>query len=122
MVNGGFFFQTPLEDDLESCPRHNSMIKCLNRSNRLYYYPDQCEVLSNGSLLIHDLGWSERGQYECLAYDDLGRFQSTFMNVTLEMDFRHNLYYLSLVYAVTTAGGFLLLTLLFKLIHFLLHK
>ena len=78
--------------------------------------------MSNGSLLIDDIGWSERGQYECLAYDDLGRFQSTFMNVTLEMDFRHNLYYLSLVYAVTTAGGFLLLTLLFKLIHFLLHK
>ena len=68
------------------------------------------------------LGWSERGKYECLSYDGLGRFQSTFVEIKLVDEFRTSLYYLSLVYAVSTAGGFLLLTLLFKLIHFLLHK
>ena len=57
-----------------------------------------------------------------LAYDDLGRFQSLFFNVSLELDFRSRLYYVSLVYAVLTAGGFLLLTLFFKLIFWVTHK
>ena len=59
---------------------------------------------------------------ECLAYDELGRFKSVFTNVLLEPRYRTNLYYLSLVWGFSTAGGFLLLTLFFKLIHFVLHK
>ena len=98
------------------------MIKCLARSGRLYFSPDQSEILSNGSLFIKEMGWVARGQYECLAYDDLGRFQSLFFNVSLELDFRSRLYYVSLVYAVLTAGGFLLLTLFFKFIFWVTHK
>ena len=112
--------QTPLEDSLENCPRHDAMIKCLTKSRRLFFDTQQSTVLSNGSLYIDELGWSERGKYECLSYDGLGRFQSTFVEIQLVDDFRTSLYYLSLIYAVATAGGFLLLTLLFKMIHFLL--
>ena len=79
-------------------------------------------MFENGTLEVQNFGWVDRGRYECLAYDDLGRFKSTFTTVALVSDFRTNLYYVSLIYGFATAGGFLLLTLLFKLIHFLLHK
>ena len=98
------------------------MIKCLTQSNRIFFDPEPLIVLSNGSLYIEELGWSERGKYECLSYDGLGRFQSTFVEIQLVDEFRTSFYYLSLLWAVVAAGGFLLLTLLFKLIHFLLFK
>jgi len=49
-------FQTPLEDSLENCPRHDAMIKCLTRSRRLFFDAEQLIVLSNGSLYIEELG------------------------------------------------------------------
>ena len=59
-------FQTPSQESSDTCPRHDDMIKCLARSGRLYFSPDQSEILSNGSLFIQEMGWVARGQYECL--------------------------------------------------------
>ena len=130
-----------------NCSRQDVIVedKCLKLMFRIYSRYEKSQIAENGSLTINDFGWSDRGiiydffpiffflifffsfsfiigKYECLAYDNLGRFQSVFTNVLLEPQYRTNLYYLSLVWGFATAGGFLLLTLFFKLIHFLLHK
>lgn len=112
------------EVDNVDCPRRDRIVgdKCVESTSRLYLLNNQIEVLGNGSLSISDLGWSDRGLYECVAYDKLGQFESVYAEVILEDDYRANLYYLSLVYGFATAGGFLLITLFVKLIHFVLHK
>ena len=111
--------------DENFCRRNNKIIqeKCFNYMFRIFLDNDEyVQVLPNGTLQIRNFGWLDRGNYECLAYDELARFTSSFTQAHLEPTFRQNLYYLSLVYGFATAGGFLLITLLFKLIHFLLLK
>ena len=81
------------------------------------------QVIDNGSLVVRDFGWSDRGRYECLASDSRsGLYARSNQVVFLDGEYRQDLYNVSLVYGFATAGGFLLLTLLFKLVHFLLHK
>ena len=96
--------------------------RCLSKMSRIFSEKVGLYMTPNGSLIIEHFGWSNRGIYECLAYSDLLVFQSTAVKIVLNQTYRENLYYVSLIYGFATAGGFLLLTLLFKLIHFLLHK
>ena len=83
---------------------------------------DHLEVLSNGSLFIDFFGWGDRGYYQCLVLDraDNSSRVSRPFYVSLEHEFRNHVYYFSTLYAVTAAVGFLLLTLLYKLVYFLL--
>ena len=90
--------------------------------SRIFIENDKVKMASNGSLEIGDLGWSDRGTYEYLSYNDLVVFQSTDIDIVLDLTYRQSLYYVSLIYGFATAGGFLLITLFFKLIHFILHK
>lgn len=83
---------------------------------------DHLEVLANGSLRIDFIGWGDRGYYQCLALnraDNSSRTSPRFY-VSLQHHFRNHVYYFSTMYAVTAAVGFLLLTLLFKLVYFTL--
>lgn len=114
--------QIHVSNDDQACVTQANVVqdKCLNYMFRIYWANDQMQVLANGTLVIDNFGWSDRGAYECVAYDQYARFKSILTYVHLEPDFRQNLYYLSLIYGFTTASGFLLVTLLFKLIHFLL--
>ncbi len=75
----------------------------------------------SGSLLVRDLGWRDRGAYRCYfggPEDDvpsLGRVE-----VTLDVSYRQYIYYFSLIYGAVSAVGLLLLTLLYKLVYWLL--
>ena len=84
-------------------------------------------VLQNGSLLIQDFGWRDRGVYQCYGWskyrgDSVTVSLNSTVVVGLEVNYREGLYNMSLIYGFATAGGFLLITLLAKLIYFLLHK
>ena len=123
-------------------------------------YQGRIRVLPhNGSLLIQDLGWNDRGSYRCFGWNELKEITkimsktkirktetslhtesknqhisrhsraetvefggSTSIKLTIDGEYRHRLYQLSLLYGFATAGGFLLITLLAKLVYFLLHK
>ena len=50
------------------------------------------------------------------------RFEGTTIKLKIDTLYRETLYRLSLIYGFAAAGGFLLMTLLAKLICFLLHK
>ena len=116
----------------------------------------------NGSLLIQNMGWGDRGRYRCFSWNNIQQlldkmanskknlttFSKHFPNVhnssedvngqprdaaqihsdgltlNLQIDtgYRKTLYRLSLVYGFATAGGFLLITLLAKLVCYVLHK
>ena len=124
-------------------------------------YQGRIRVLPhNGSLLVQDLGWNDRGSYRCFRWNELKEIRktmsktkirktkisnssesenqpifrhsnaetlvqfggSTRIKLSIDGEYRHTLYQLSLLYGFATAGGFLLITLLAKLIYFLLHK
>ena len=124
-------------------------------------YQGRIRVLPhNGSLLVQDLGWNDRGSYRCFRWNELKEITktmsktktrktktsnssesenqpisshsssetlvefggSTRIKLSIDGEYRHKLYQLSLLYGFATAGGFLLITLLAKLIYFLLHK
>ena len=113
----------------------------------------------NGSLLIQHFGWSDRGTYHCIPWNNLkdhrnvrnksdtmveyttsrgeisdghwekvsleiqdSGYGNTALDVALDLSYRERQYNMSLIYGLATAGGFLLITLLAKLIFFLLHK
>ena len=83
------------------------------------------QILSNGSLLISYFGWRDRGRYQCFAWTrkgDRGSITNTTVDVGLRFEYRKTLYNVSLIYGLSTAGGFLLITLLAKLIYFVLHN
>ena len=111
-------------EDSVRCSKNNEIIegRCLSKMSRIFIENDKVKMASNGSLEIGDLGWSDRGTYEYLSYNDLVVFQSTDIDIVLDLTYRQSLYYVSLIYGFATAGGFLLITLFFKLIHFILHK
>ena len=111
-------------DNSTKCSKNNGIVeqRCLSKMSRVHYDNENVQMASNGSLIIGNLGWSDRGSYEYLSYNELALFQSTSVDIALDLTYRQNLYYVSLIYGFATAGGFLLITLFFKLIHFLLHK
>jgi len=76
-------------------------------------------ILQNGSLLIDKFGWRDRGPYQCYVDNSFGN-DSISVNIALNYEYRNVIYYWSLVYGFSTAGGFLALTLLAKLVHYLL--
>ena len=69
-----------------------------------------------------DFGWADRGFYECFVSTGKNQAGYAKMNLTLDHVYRNGIYNLSLIWGFAFAGAFLLLTLLLKLIHFLLHK
>ncbi len=81
----------------------------------------------NGSLTVEDFGWSDRGSYRCVVLaqtgdDDVGDADNGVgqVDVTLDVDYRKHIYYFSLLYGAVSATGFLLLTLLCRLVYWLL--
>jgi len=76
-------------------------------------------VLSNGSLLIDKFGWRDRGPYQCYVDNGFGN-DSLSVHISLDYQYRNVIYYWSLVYGFSTAAGFLALTLLGKLVTYLL--
>eukprot|EP00090_Calanus_glacialis_P009761 TRINITY_DN18168_c0_g1_i1.p1 TRINITY_DN18168_c0_g1~~TRINITY_DN18168_c0_g1_i1.p1 ORF type:complete len:868 (+),score=159.25 TRINITY_DN18168_c0_g1_i1:67-2670(+) len=76
-------------------------------------------VLPNGSLLIDQFGWRDRGLYKCYVDNNFGN-DSLSVELTLNYHYRNVVYYWSLVYGFSTALGFLAITLLGKLVHYLL--
>ena len=116
---------------------------CITRRGSLYISdPQHYQVLEgNGSLSIDAFGWADRGIYECLVLDQTADYgpeanssssrwpRQTAYNETsgslktylsLEYNYRYHVYYWSLLCGVCTATGFLLLTLLCKLVYFIL--
>ena len=114
-------------------------------------------IPENGSLLIQNMGWGDRGNYRCFTWNNIeqvlikisqnsltshpsyeneasrsqhnGSFQYTnqindeiTIHLKIDTEYRQTLYRLSLIYGFATAGLFLMITLLAKLIYFLLHK
>ncbi len=83
-------------------------------------------VAQNGSLIIRDFGWADRGSYKCLvpAGDGDGIVdepeEGGQVEVELQATYREHVYYFSLLYGAVSASGLLLLTLLFKLVYWLL--
>lgn len=80
------------------------------------------QIFDNGTLRISDFGYSDRGSYECFVSTGRNRAGSARIDLGLDPRYRNDIYNLSLIYGFAVCGAFLLLTLLFKLIHFLLHK
>ena len=93
-------------------------------------------ILPNGSLFIDKIGWRDRGQYQCYVDNSFGN-DSVSVNLALNYEYRNVIYYWSLVFGFSTAGGFLgkikmlsterrtfsyfsAFTLLGKLVHYLL--
>lgn len=81
-------------------------------------------VLNNGSLLIRDFGWRDRGQYSCFGGSggNGSRTAKATMNIWVKPVFRNDVYAFSLIYGFSTAAGFLLLTLIAKLAFYLLNN
>jgi len=98
--------------------------------SRVVYFSggeDHVRVLANGSLLIDGFGWRDRGLYVCYGWskdteDQVSLAFNSTHSVKLDVGYRQRLYNLSLVYGFATASGFLLITLLAKLIYFVLHN
>ena len=78
----------------------------------------------SSSLVVREMGWGDRGRYECTVFVDGVRLEGEAGVAAYEVDvdptFRWHIYYFSLVYGVATAAGFLLITLLYKLVSYLL--
>jgi len=106
-------------DPVESCvPVEDEII--LSDTIRDYSrWEDHFRVLLNGSLLIDQFGWRDRGPYQCYVDNNFGN-DSAVVHLSLDHQYRNVVYYWSLVYGFSTAAGFLALTLLGKLVHYLL--
>ena len=68
------------------------------------------------NLVIRHFGWGDRGNYTC----QTGHNEEVVTRLHLDQGYRNYVYYLSLIYGFAVAGAFLLLTLLFKLVYYLL--
>ncbi len=78
-------------------------------------------VRENGSLVVGDFGWGDRGRYRCLLHSPDGDIDlAGEVEVHLRAEYRQHIYYFSLMYGGVAAGGVLLLTLLYKLVYWLL--
>jgi len=77
------------------------------------------EVLANGSLVIDAFGWRDRGEYLCYVDNTLANMSAT-IQLDLKYQYRNVIYYWSLAFGLFTATAFLALTLLGKLLTYLL--
>ena len=85
-------------------------------------------MLPNGSLKIDHVGWADRGDFRCLLLSINGSYPEPLVTWDspaaarehLDSDYRNYVYYWSILCGVCTAAGFLILTLLCKLVYFLL--
>jgi len=91
----------------------------LSASSQAYSsWPGHFNILHNGSLLIDQFGWRDRGQYHCYVDNILANSSASTL-ITLDHQYRQTIYLWSLLYGLVTAVSFLALTLLGKLIHHL---
>jgi hypothetical protein len=96
-----------------------SQLNCSDQSVSINLSEDlrnRVSVATNGSLLVKNFGWIDRGPYTC----HVGQNKSSQSNVHLDPEYRWTIYLISLIYGFATAGAFLLITLLFKFIVFVL--
>lgn len=77
------------------------------------------ELLSNGSLIINDFGWIDRGIYQCFANNGVSN-DTIQVNKKLDFHYKNRIYYWSLIIGFTSAAAFLALTLLCKLLQYVL--
>jgi len=106
-------------DPEESCVPVEDEIILSERINDYSRWKDHLTVLPNGSLLIDKFGWRDRGPYQCYVDNSFGN-DSVSVHLTLDHHYRNVIYYWSLVFGFSTATCFLALTLLGKLVHYLL--
>ena len=83
-----------------------SLCDQLCESNDYMSWPGHFTVLDNGSLVIDQFGWRDRGDYTCYLDNILANHT---VEVTTELDYhyRHVIYMWSLLYGLVTAVGFL---------------
>ena len=82
-------------------------------------WPGHLSILPNGSLLIDQFGWRDRGEYICYVDNRVGNASASF-TLELKAGYRDILYYWSILFGFVTAVCFLLVTLAGKLLHHLL--
>ena len=82
-------------------------------------WPGHFTLLDNGSLLIDQFGWRDRGEFSCYVDNKLGNDSIT-LNIDLDPRYRHVIYLWSLLYGLVTCVGFLIFTMVCKLVHYLL--
>jgi len=108
-----------LTPGLGTCPGFQKLVHNLSIRNVYTDWEGHYVVLQNGSLLIDTFGWADRGEFVC--YIDNGITNSSAsIALTLNYHYRNRIYYLSLAFGFGSAGCFLGLTLLGKLLHYLL--
>ena len=69
-------------------------------------WPGHLSVLGNGSLVIEEFGWRDRGEYSCYVDNMLGNDTQS-VQLELEPRYRHVIYMWSLLYGLVTAVSFL---------------
>ena len=69
-------------------------------------WPGHLSVLGNGSLVIEEFGWRDRGEYSCYVDNTLGNDTQS-VQLELEPRYRHVIYMWSLLYGLVTAVSFL---------------
>jgi len=106
-------------DPEESCVPVEDEVLLFDSVKDYSRWEDHFTVLPNGSLLIDQFGWRDRGPYQCYVDNNFGN-ESLSVNLSLNFHYRNVIYYWSLVYGFSTAAGFLALTLFGKLVHYLL--
>jgi len=82
-------------------------------------WPGHLTILSNGSLMIDQFGWRDRGEYICYVDNLVGNASVSF-TLELKAGYRDILYYWSILFGFVTAVCFLMVTLAGKLLHHLL--
>jgi len=82
-------------------------------------WPGHLTILSNGSLMIDQFGWRDRGEYICYVDNMVGSASANF-TLELKAGYRDILYYWSILFGFVTAVCFLMVTLAGKLLHHLL--
>ena len=69
-------------------------------------WPGHLSLLGNGSLVIEEFGWRDRGEYSCYVDNMLGNDTQS-VQLELEPRYRHVIYMWSLLYGLVTAVSFL---------------
>ena len=80
------------------------------RTRRSHPHPGRggghLSLLGNGSLVIEEFGWRDRGEYSCYVDNMLGNDTQS-VQLELEPRYRHVIYMWSLLYGLVTAVSFL---------------
>lgn len=105
--------------DQEACPPLKQELALSSTLEDYSTWEDHFRVLPNGSLLIDEFGWRDRGVFQCYAENGFGNATDR-VDVKLNYHYRNRIYYFSLAFGFGGAACFLGLTLLAKLMHHLL--